>query len=65
MGFEIGNVSDVFVRLLDGHGLRKLNRLIDVSWRGHGSTLWIKIREQKIGGLELEFCRFIWAGNYL
>jgi len=65
LGLEIGDVGDVLVSLLDGLRLWKLDRLIDVSWSSHGSTLWIKVWEKEIGGLELEFCWFIRTGNYL
>jgi hypothetical protein len=41
-----------------------IERFFDVSWRRHGSTLWIKVWEQEISGLELEFGRFVRARNY-
>jgi hypothetical protein len=63
LGFEIGNICNVLVRLFDGLRLWELNRIIDVSKRRNGSMLPIFVRHQKASGLDAKLFRFFVIGD--
>ena len=63
MGLEIGNVSDVLVRLLNSRWFRELNRFINVSRSGYGTSFWIKIRKKIVRGCEFKLGGFIRVRN--
>jgi hypothetical protein len=63
LGLEIGDVSDVLVRLFDGYGFWELHRFIDVSWSGYGTSFWIKIRKKIVRGCEFKLGGFFVARN--